>query len=89
MKPATKKGGRANPPEAWVWSEEPTHEAIVTREVFETAIGMTEVRKRPRNGSGPNVKHPDTKRSYPLRSFIICTHCGSRMFGKANRAGTS
>jgi len=44
MKPAAKKGGKANPPEAWVWSEEPTHEAIVTREVFETAMGMTEVR---------------------------------------------
>jgi site-specific DNA recombinase len=85
---ATKKGGKVNPPEAWVWSEEPTHEAIVTRDIFETAMGMTEVRKRSRNGSGPNVKHPDTKHSYPLRSFIICALCGCRMFGKTNRAGT-
>jgi hypothetical protein len=23
---ATKKGGKVNPPEAWVWSEQPTHE---------------------------------------------------------------
>lgn len=85
---ATKKGGKVNPPEAWVWSEQPTHEAIVTRDVFDAAMGMTEVRKRSRNGSDPNVKHPATKRSYPLRSFIVCTLCGCRMFGKANRAGT-
>jgi site-specific DNA recombinase len=52
-------------------------------------MGMTELRKRSRNGSGPNVEHPATKRSYALRSFIICTLCGCRMFGRANRAGTA
>jgi hypothetical protein len=55
---ATKKGGKVNPAEAWLWSEQPTHEAIVTREVFEAAMGMTELRKRSRNGSGPNVERP-------------------------------
>ncbi len=49
--------------------EEPTHEAIVTRDIFETAIGMTEVRKRSRNGSGPNVKHTPTP-SAPILSGL-------------------
>lgn len=84
---AAKKGGKVNSPEAWVWSEEPTHEAIATREVFDAAMNMTEVRKRSRNGSGANVRHPATKRSYPLWSFIVWALCGCRMFGKVNRAG--
>jgi hypothetical protein len=31
---ATKKGGKINPPEMWVWSEQPTHEPVVTRHVL-------------------------------------------------------
>lgn len=50
-------------------------------------MNMTEVRKRSRNGSGANVRHPATKRSYPLWSFIVWALCGCRMFGKVNRAG--
>jgi DNA invertase Pin-like site-specific DNA recombinase len=32
-----KRGGKINPPEAWVWSEEPAHEALVSREMFDKA----------------------------------------------------
>lgn len=35
-----------------------------------------------RSGSGRN-RHPDTKRSYILRSFITCDMCGHRMHGKS------
>jgi site-specific DNA recombinase len=31
---ATKSGGRINPPDAWVWSDQPTHEPLVSRETF-------------------------------------------------------
>lgn len=64
---ATKKGGKANPPEAWVWSAEPTHEPIVSREMFEAAMGTARTRQGSRNGADANVAHPHTKRSYVLR----------------------
>src|SRR6266508_4126057 len=34
---ASKKGGRHNPPEAWIWSPQPTHQPIVSRELFAAA----------------------------------------------------
>jgi site-specific DNA recombinase len=79
---ATKKGGKVNPPEAWVWSAEPTHEPIVSREMFEAAMGTARTRQGSRNGADANVAHPDTKRSYVLRSLVVCHLCGGRMFGK-------
>jgi site-specific DNA recombinase len=82
---ATKKGGRFNPPEAWVWSEETTHEPIVTRELFDAAADVAKAEQRSRDGVGANTKHPDTKRSYVLRSFVFCELCGHRMHGKTRR----
>lgn len=82
---ATKKGGKFNPPEAWVWSAEPTHEPIVTREMFDAAAAVAKSEQRSRDGGGPNTKHPDTKRSYLLRSFVSCRVCGHRMHGKTRR----
>ncbi len=79
---ATKNGGRVNPPESWIWSQQPTHEPIVTREIFEAAAAVASQRQRSRNGAGPNHRHPETKRSYPLRSFVFCELCGRRMSGK-------
>jgi Recombinase len=34
---ARKRGGKTNPPEQWIWSEEPAHDALVSREMFEEA----------------------------------------------------
>jgi hypothetical protein len=82
---ATKKGGRLNPPEAWVWSEQPTHEPIVSREMFDTAAKVAAPEQRSRDGAGPNSKHPQTKMTYVLRSFIFCELCGHRMHGKTRR----
>jgi site-specific DNA recombinase len=79
---ATKKGGKVNPPEAWVWSAEPTHEPIVSREMFQAAMGTARARQGSRNGADANVAHPDTKRSYVLRSLVVCHLCGGRMFSK-------
>lgn len=70
---ASKKGGKVNPPNAWVWSPQPTHELIVTKEMFEAALEVTRRRERSRSGSGPNAAHLDTKRSYIFRSFVICS----------------
>lgn len=84
---APKKGGKVNPPEAWVWSAEPAHEPIVSREMFEAAMGTARTRQGSRNGADANVAPPGTKRSYVLRSSVVCHLCDGRMFGKT-RHGT-
>jgi hypothetical protein len=52
-----------------VWSEQPTHEPIVTRDMSDAAAAVAKTEQRSRDGGGPNTEHPDTKRSYFLRSF--------------------
>jgi site-specific DNA recombinase len=76
---------RANPVEEWVWSPEPTHEALVDLETFVQAQQVTEHRQRSRTDSGPN-RHLDTKRTYRLRSYVFCTVCGRRYSGKTARS---
>jgi site-specific DNA recombinase len=44
-------------------------------------------RRRPRRSrtqAGANT-HPQTKRTYQLRSYLFCEICGRRMFGKTRR----
>ena len=41
-------------------------------------------RRGSRSGAGLN-RHPQTRRSYPLRSLVICELCGRRMRGKLRR----
>ncbi|MDN3356819.1 recombinase family protein [Actinomadura sp. DC4] len=81
---ATKKGGRFNPPSERVWSPRPTHEPLVTKELFEAASPVAKYRQGSRTGAGIN-DHPQAKRSYRLRSYVICDFCDRRMFGKTRR----
>ncbi|XVQ15111.1 recombinase family protein [Spirillospora sp. CA-255316] len=86
---ATKRdGGKHNPPEAWVWSPAPTHEPLVSVEIFTAAQQVARRRERSRSASGLNTC-PGTTRSYILRSYLVCTDCGRRMFGRNNRVGTA
>lgn len=74
-----KKGGKVNPPDKWVWSEAPAHEALVSREMFEKAI-LAGTRRD--NALQKAKAHEDyRKRSYVLRSFLRCGVCGLRMDG--------
>lgn len=82
---ATKQGGKLNPPEDWIWSPGLTHEPIVTLETWRAANELGNVRQGSRDGSGPNVKHPQTRRTYILRSYVSCELCGNRMIGKTAR----
>ncbi|WP_253874757.1 recombinase family protein [Actinomadura rupiterrae] len=83
---ATKTGGgRHNPPEAWVWSDKPTHPALVSLDIFIAAQEVAKVRERSRSAAGANSAHPSTRRVYRLRSFLTCAMCGRRMFGKTRR----
>jgi hypothetical protein len=81
---ASKKGGRHNPPAAWIWSPQPTHPPIISRELFAAAQQVAPQRRGSRSGPGLN-RHPQTRRSYPLRSLVTCELCGRRMRGKLRR----
>lgn len=76
--------GKANPVQDWVWSSQPTHEAIIDLDTFIAAQQVVRRRERSRTQAGAN-SHPDTKRSYLLRSYLFCEQCGRRMFGKTRR----
>jgi site-specific DNA recombinase len=83
---ATKtRRGSPNPIDQWVWSSHPTHEAIITLDTFITVQQIVRRRERSRTQPGANTRHPQTKRSYLLRSYLFCTLCGRRMFGKTRR----
>jgi site-specific DNA recombinase len=77
--------GRVNPPSAWVWSSRPTHEPLVTREIFEAASTVGRFRKGSRSTSQANA-HPQTARTYQLRSYLRCDLCNHRTYGSTKKA---
>ncbi len=79
--------GRVNPPTAWVWSPRPTHEPLVTREIFAAASTVGRFRQGSRSGSGHNP-HPKTTRTYLLRSYVRCDLCGRRANGETTKGYT-
>ena len=80
-----RRAGKVNPPAEWTWSPVPTHEPLVTRELFDAASPVGRTRQGSRNGADANA-HPQTKRTYLLRSYVVHDLCGRRMFGKTRRA---
>jgi len=81
---ASKTGaGKLNPPRDWVWSPMPTHEPLVTVDMFKAAQAVKSERSDSwtRTSSGLD-SHPGTKRTYALRSFVFCAQCRHRMYGK-------
>jgi site-specific DNA recombinase len=76
--------GKVNAPKDWVWSSQPTHEPLVTLDMFKAARALVPERERSRTAAGPN-RHPQTKRSYLLRSYVFCALCERRMFGKSRK----
>jgi site-specific DNA recombinase len=56
----------------------------VSRELFAAAQQVAPQRRGSRSGAGLN-RHPQTHRSYPLRSLFTCELCGRRMRGKLRR----
>ncbi|TDC69857.1 hypothetical protein E1200_07140 [Actinomadura sp. GC306] len=87
-KATSSAGGRSNPPEAWVWSGQPTHPGLVTIEVFTEAqrVARDNVRSRSRSGGPSRPKKP--RRVFALRSYMACGLCGRRMFGKQDSGHT-
>jgi site-specific DNA recombinase len=78
---------RLNPPDQWVWSPEPVHEALVDLETFVQAQLVAGRRERTRTAAGAS-RHPQARRVYRLRSYLYHAQWGRRMYGKV-RHGTS
>ena len=74
-------GHHRNPTAQWVWSDQPVHPAIITLEQFIQAAEVAHNREGSRDGAAPN-QHPQTARSYLLRSYVQCAHCGRRLCGR-------
>lgn len=78
-----KRGGKINPSEKWIWSDEPAHDALVSREMFDKAA-LTGIRND--NATRAVASHEEfRKHSYTLRSFLKCGVCGLRMHGRRRR----
>jgi site-specific DNA recombinase len=86
---ARKKGhNRTNPPESWVWSEEPAHPAIVTREEHGAVQARAKANERSRQGVPATVARPTAKTNYLYRGLLRCGICGLRMWGNHRRNTT-
>jgi site-specific DNA recombinase len=75
-----KKRSRALPADQWVWSDKPTHDALVDLETFrraqvDNAAGAEGSRQ------GPLGAAETEGRTYTLRSYLRCPHCNHRMNG--------
>jgi site-specific DNA recombinase len=75
---------RQMPPDQWLWSAEPTHPALVTRQMWQAAQDITAAHSSSRDEPGLNP-HPATRRAYALRSRLRCRTCKRRMTGFAPR----
>ncbi len=71
---------RWNERHQWVWSDQPTHPALIDRDVF-TRVEQRLASRGPTSPrrAGGGVHHP-----YVLRSLITCRACGRRMQGTYN-----
>ncbi|MGH3273743.1 MAG: recombinase family protein, partial [Streptosporangiaceae bacterium] len=70
----------AVPPSEWLWSPEPAHPPIITRQTWDAAQAMGAEHASSRDGDGLN-RHPAARRTYLLRSRIRCRACRRRMCG--------
>ena len=75
---------RWNSEDSWIWSSEPVHEALVTRETFNAAQGRLVGRAA---GKGPRLA-PKTNRIYVLRHHLRCGLCGRYMQGAVSGGRT-
>jgi site-specific DNA recombinase len=73
-----------NPSDEWIWSNEPAHDPLITKELFEAAQRARKQRarayqrqERPTRRSG--------RRPYVLRGRVKCTLCGRKMQPSAIR----
>ncbi len=81
-----RRGRRHNPPGQWVWSPEPAHPAIITRELYDAAQAVSHGRDS-NPGEPGEPAHPAARRTYELRSLVRHRACKRRMCGIQRAAG--
>ncbi|MET7765243.1 recombinase family protein [Streptomyces sp. NPDC005393] len=67
-----------NPCDEWIWSNEPAHDALVNKELFEAA----QTARRQRAHAGRQQERPgrqSRRRAYVLRGRVRCALCGRKM----------
>ncbi len=69
---------RWNDTDEWIWSAEPTHEPLVSRELFEAVQLMFDRNKRAK------TRRPAEGRHYLVAGLMRCGVCGRRMQGQWN-----
>jgi Recombinase len=72
------------PQDQWIWSPQPAHPAIITRQIWDTAQTIGAEHASARDDPGM-ASHPATRRSYLLRSRCRCRDCKRRMIGRLVR----
>ncbi len=83
---ARKKGhNRPNPRETWIWSEEPAHPAIVTREEHDAVQARAAANQRSRQTTTAGEARPQARTEYLYRGLLRCGICGLRMWGNRKR----
>lgn len=87
---ARKKGGnRINPPGDWVWSEEPAHPAIISREEYDAVRWVAAHNMRSRRGDlSAETAEGRGRAVYLYRGRLRCGLCGRRMWGNHRRTST-
>lgn len=94
-------GNRINPPDAWIWSEHPTHPPLITRDEHNAVQTRAAANARSRRSDSPRGAGPadgitpdgspperKTRGPYLYRSRLRCP-CALRMTGNTRRAGAA
>ena len=69
---------RPVPIEEWTWSDQPSHPALVSREMWQAAQAVGRDHEGVRDAEVPTTQ---PGRRYSLRSRLHCAQCGRRMTG--------
>lgn len=75
---------RWNKEDAWVWSSQPVHEALLTRETFNAVQALLAGRSA---GKSPRLA-PKANRTYALRHRLRCGVCGRYVQGAVSGGRT-
>src|SRR6185437_3998234 len=68
------KRGRRTPPDQWLWSPQPAHPPIITRQTWDAAQQAAARHGTSRDSTGI-ANHPQAKAVYALRGIITCSTC--------------
>ncbi|MDP9799013.1 DNA invertase Pin-like site-specific DNA recombinase [Catenuloplanes nepalensis] len=81
-------GNRANPPAEWIWSPEPTHEPIVSKDEYHAVAARAaanEGSRRPAVSGEEQARRHKPRADYLYRGRLRCGICGLRMTGNIRR----